>query len=207
MANVYEIDGVVPVVDPDAFVHPEAVLIGDVIIGPHCYIGPCACLRGDMGGIRLAEDASVQDTCVIHSFPEVETVVDKRGHIGHGAILHGCHVGVNALIGMHAVVMDGAQVGDHAIVAAMSLVKAGMTIPAGKLVAGMPARIVRELSVDEQAWMDRGADEYRRLTIRSIESLKPADPLPRPEKDRKRLKCSRKESRPLYEYKNEKRDR
>jgi phenylacetic acid degradation protein len=206
MAKVYEIDGVVPVVDPDAFVQPDAVLIGDVIIGPHCYVGPCACLRGDMGGIRLAEGANVQDTCVIHSFPEVETVIAEEGHIGHGAILHGCHVGINALVGMHAVIMDGANVGDHAIVAAMSLVKAGMKIPAGTLAAGIPARIVRELSVNERVWMDRGADEYRRLTVRSIESLKPAAPLTRPEKDRKRLTCSRMGSRPLHEYKIDKRE-
>jgi len=203
MARIYEIDGVVPVVAQQAFVHPEAVIIGDVIIQPNCYIGPCSCLRGDMGGIRLADGASVQDTCVIHSFPEVETIVDMNGHIGHGAILHGCRVGTNALVGMHAVVMDGAEVGDHAIVAAMSLVKAGMKIPAGTLAAGMPAKIVRKLSDDERAWMDRGAEEYRRLTVRSLESLKPTVPLVRPEKNRNRLRCSRMGSRPLHEYKKD----
>ena len=88
MGGIYEIDGVVPVVAPSAFVHPDAVLIGDVVIAPDCYIGPCACLRGDMGPIAIAEGASVQDNCVIHSFPEIETVIEERGHIGHGAIVH-----------------------------------------------------------------------------------------------------------------------
>jgi len=199
MARTYEIDGVIPVVSTAAFVHPDAVLIGDVIVGPDCYIGPGACLRGDMGRIILAEGASVQDTCVIHSFPEIETIVEKRGHIGHGAILHGCRVGCNALVGMNAVVMDGAVVGENAIVAALSLVKAGFEIPPGRLAAGMPAKVVRSLAPDELAWMKRGAEEYIRLTSRSIESLKPVEPLSRVEKDRKRLKCSRKQCRALHE--------
>ncbi|MBR9986617.1 MAG: hypothetical protein KFF68_11960, partial [Desulfosarcina sp.] len=186
MAKVYEIDGVIPVVDPMAFVHPDSVLIGDVIVGPHAYIGPCACLRGDMGRISIAEGASVQDTCVIHSFPNVETVIDQKGHIGHGAIVHGCRVGVGALVGMNAVIMDGAVVGDNALVAAGSLVKSGFEIPPGQLAAGTPARVLRVLTVDERQWMQQGAEEYVQLASRSMETLKAVEPLSRVEKKRKK---------------------
>jgi phenylacetic acid degradation protein len=114
----YSLDGIVPVIDPSAFVHPTAVLIGDVIVGPGCYVGPCASLRGDFGRIVLEAGANVQDTCVIHGFPKQDTLVEENGHIGHGAILHSCVVRRDALVGMNAVVMDEAEIGAQAIVAA-----------------------------------------------------------------------------------------
>lgn len=122
--QVYSIDGITPVVDPTAYVHPSAILIGDVIIGPGCYVGPAASLRGDFGRLILEEGANVQDTCVLHGFPGTDTVVEKDGHIGHGAVLHGCRIGRNALVGMNAVVMDGAEIGAESIVAACAFVKA-----------------------------------------------------------------------------------
>src|ERR1700752_4856719 len=141
----YEIEGVVPVVDPSAFVHPTAVLIGDVIVGPNCYVGPCASLRGDFGRIVLKDGANIQDTCVVHGFPERDTVVEENGHIGHGAVLHSCTVRRDALVGMNAVVMDEAEVGEQAIVAACAFVPAGMKIPPAMLVAGVPAKAIRAL--------------------------------------------------------------
>src|SRR5215470_12716775 len=108
VAHIYSIDGVRPVVDPTAFVHPTAVLIGDVIVGPNCYVGPHASLRGDFGRVELRAGSNIQDSCVMHSFPGQDAVVMEEGHIGHGAILHGCTVGRNAMVGMNAVVMDGA---------------------------------------------------------------------------------------------------
>jgi carbonic anhydrase/acetyltransferase-like protein (isoleucine patch superfamily) len=122
----YSIEGVIPVVDPSAYVHPTAVLIGDVIVGPHCYVGPNASLRGDFGRIVLKAGSNVQDTCVIHGFPAQDTVVGENGHIGHGAVLHSCMVGRDALVGMNAVVMDEAVVGERSIVAACAFVPAGM---------------------------------------------------------------------------------
>lgn len=110
--RVYAIDGIVPVVDPTAYVHPSAVLIGDVIVGPGCYVGPCASLRGDFGRLILEAGANLQDTCVMHGFPGTDTVVEENGHVGHGAVLHGCRVGRNALIGMNAVIMDNAVIGE-----------------------------------------------------------------------------------------------
>lgn len=140
----YSIEGVIPVVDPSAYVHPTAVLIGDVIVGPDCYVGPTACLRGDFGRIVLQRGANVQDTCVIHGFPGHDTVVEENGHIGHGAVLHSCTVRRDALVGMNAVVMDEAVVGEQAIVAACAFVRAGMQIPPRTLAAGLPAKVVRD---------------------------------------------------------------
>ncbi|MFL6662741.1 MAG: phenylacetic acid degradation protein PaaY, partial [Rhizobacter sp.] len=142
----YSIEGVVPVVDPSAYVHPTAVLIGDVIVGPGCYVGPCASLRGDFGRIVLERGANVQDTCVIHGFPSHDTVVEENGHIGHGAVLHSCVVRRDALVGMNAVVMDDAEVGEAAIVAACAFVAAGVKVPPRSLAAGVPARVLRGLS-------------------------------------------------------------
>ena len=121
----YSIEGVVPVIDPSAYVHPTAVLIGDVIVGPDCYVGPCAVLRGDFGRIVLERGANVQDTCVLHGFPARDTVVEENGHIGHGAVLHSCIVRRDALVGMNAVVMDEAEIGEAAIVAACAFVQIG----------------------------------------------------------------------------------
>lgn len=177
MAKVYAFDGITPVVHPDAFVHPDAVLIGDVIVGPVCYVGPCACLRGDFGRIRLERGANVQDTCVVHSFPDVEVVVEEDGHVGHGAVLHGCRVGRNALVGMNAIVMDGAVVGADAMVAAGAFVKVGMAVPPGTLVAGVPARVVRTLSPQDIAKKSAGTRMYHELARRSLASMRPVEPL------------------------------
>ena len=150
--TVYSIDGITPVVDATAFVHPSAVLIGDVIVGAGCYVGPGACLRGDFGHIEVHAGANIQDTCVLHGFPGVGTIVEEDGHIGHGVVLHGCIVRRNALVGMNAVINDNAEIGESAIVAAMAFVKARMVVPPRTLVAGIPARVVRELSDTELAW-------------------------------------------------------
>ena len=153
---VYSINGVTPVVDPTAYVHPSAVLIGDVIVGARCYIGPCASLRGDFGRIEVRAGANLQDACVAHGFPGTDTIVAEEGHVGHGAILHGCVVERNALIGMNAVVNDNAVIGESAIVAAMAFVKAKMIVPPRTLVAGVPARIVRALTEDRTRVEGRG---------------------------------------------------
>ncbi len=174
---IYEIDGFIPVVDPTAFVHPTAVLIGDVIVGAGCYVGPGASLRGDFGGIVLEPGSNLQDNCVMHSFPRANAVVEKDGHIGHGAILHGCTVRRNALVGMNSVVMDGAVIGEDSFVAAQSFVKAKFEVPPRTLVAGTPAKIMRPLTDQEIAWKTKGTAEYQELARRSLASLKPCTPL------------------------------
>lgn len=183
----YEIDGLRPVIDPTAFVHPDAVLIGDVIVGPRCYVAPTASLRGDFGRIILEAGSNLQDGCVMHGYPGADTVVEEDGHVGHGAVLHSCRVGRNALIGMNAVIMDNAVVGESAFVAACAFVKAGMQVPARHLVAGMPAKVVRELSEAEIAWKEDGTRSYQTLAERCHASLRPCDPLAAMEPDRPRL--------------------
>lgn len=198
--KVYQIDGVTPVIDPTAYVHPTAVLIGDVIIGPRCYVGPAACLRGDFGRLVLKEGANIQDTCVMHGFPNSDTVVEEDGHIGHGAVLHGCVVKRNALVGMNAVVMDGAVVGESAIVAASAFVKAKFEVPDRTLVAGSPARIIRELSDQEIEWKSQGTAQYQDLAVRSLKTMKEVEALTAVEPDRKRLVIDE-SVKPLYQVK------
>jgi phenylacetic acid degradation protein len=183
----YAIDGVRPVVHPSAHVHPTAVLIGDVIVGPGAYIGPLASLRGDFGRIVIQEGANVQDTCVMHGFPGSDTVVEVNGHIGHGAVLHGCVVRRDALVGMNAVVMDEAEIGEKSIVAACAFVRAGMKVPARSLVAGMPAKVMRPLSDEEIAWKLEGTQVYQDLTRRCHASLVEVTPLTEVEPDRPRV--------------------
>ena len=157
--TVYTIDGITPVVDPTAFVHPSAVLIGDVIVGPGVYVGPCASLRGDFGRLEVRAGANIQDCCVMHGFPGTDTIVEEDGHIGHGAILHGCIVQRNALVGMNAVVNDNAVIGESAMVAAMAFVKAGFVVPPRTLVAGVPGKLIRTLTEEELAWKIEGTRE------------------------------------------------
>ena len=182
----YEINGIRPVVHPTAYVHPDAVLIGDVIVGANCYVAPLASLRGDFGRLILEEGSNIQDCCVMHGFPGGDTVVETNGHIGHGAILHGCRIKAHALVGMNAVVMDNAVVGEFSIIAASAFVKTGMIIPDKVLVAGMPAKIVRDLTDDEMAWKRKATSRYQQLVIESQQSLRLCSPLTEVEPDRAR---------------------
>ena len=185
--KVWSINGVTPVVDPTAFVHPSAVLIGDVLVGAGCYIGPSASLRGDFGRIDVRAGANLQDCCVMHGFPSTDTVVEEEGHVGHGAILHGCVVQKNALVGMNAVVNDNAVIGESAIVAAMAFVKAGMVVPPRTLVAGVPAKVVRALTDQELEWKIEGTQSYQELARRSLATMVETVALTAVEPDRKRI--------------------
>ena len=185
--KVYSIDGVTPVIHPLAFVHPEAVLIGDVIVEEGCYIGPCASLRGDFGRIIVRKGSNVQDNCTLHSMPGFDCVVGVNGHIGHGAIIHSAQLGPNVLVGMNSVVMDHARIGEAAMIGAMSFVKTGAEVPARHLAAGAPARILRELSIDELAKKIEATKLYQELARRSLASLLPAEPLVHFDASRPRL--------------------
>lgn len=187
MPKVYAIDGITPVVDPSAYVHPSAVLIGDVIVGARAYIGPGASLRGDFGRIVVEEGANIQDTCMLHGFPGKDTVVGAESTIGHGAVLHGCVVRRGALIGMNAVVNDNAEVGEDAIVAALAFVKAEARIPARSLAAGIPARVLRSLSDEEVRWKDDNMRLYQQLVERSYAGLREVEALTEPEHGRRRI--------------------
>jgi phenylacetic acid degradation protein len=186
----YMIDGLKPVIAAGAFVHPQAILIGDVLVGEGCYVGPCASLRGDFGRIVVGAGSNVQDGCVLHSFPGKETLLEEEAHIGHGAVLHGCIVRRRALIGIGAIVMDDAVVEEEAFVGAASFVRAGFVVPARKLVTGVPARVVRDLKPAELAWKAAGTREYQQLAARSLATLTECAPLGAPEADRPRFGTS-----------------
>ena len=187
MAQIYSIDGIVPVVEATAFVHPTAVLIGDVIVGRGCYVGPNASLRGDFGRVILEQGSNLQDTCVAHSFPGMDTIVEVDGHIGHGAVLHGCRIGRNVMVGMNAVIMDGAEIGESSIVAALAFVKSNEKIPARSLVVGLPAKVVRQLTEDEIGWKSNGTAVYQQLAQRSRKTMREAEPLRGTEPNRRRV--------------------
>ena len=124
--SCYAFDDFIPVVHESAFVHPHAAVTGNVIIGKDVYIGPGAAIRGDWGGIIIGDGCNVQENCTVHMFPGVTVVLEPGAHIGHGAVVHGAHIGANVLIGMNAVVMDRATIGSGSIVGALCFVPAGL---------------------------------------------------------------------------------
>jgi len=199
MPKVYSIDGIVPVVHPTAFVHDSAVLIGDVIVGARAYIGPCACLRGDFGRIVIEEGANIQDTCVLHGFPDKDTVVGPGATIGHGAVLHGCVVKAGALVGMNAVVNDNAEVGEDAMVAALAFVRAEAKIPSHALAAGIPAKVLRNLAPEELRWKQANSAQYQKLAERCAQTMQAVEALTAPEPGRRRVEIP--DSIPLSEMK------
>jgi phenylacetic acid degradation protein len=159
----YAYQGIVPVVDPTSYVHPLASLIGDVIVGPGCFIAPGASLRGDFGRIVVEGDASIQDNVSVHAGAERDTVIRRGATIAHGCVIHGCEIGENSLVGMNAVVLDGAVIGPENLVAALALVKSDTITPPRSLVAGNPAAVVRTFAAHQVTWRNDGHGEYQRL--------------------------------------------
>ncbi len=176
-SNIFEFKGYKPVIHESAFVHPNATITGDVIIGADVYIGPGAALRGDWGRIVVEDGCNVQENCTIHMFPGVTVTLHTGAHIGHGAIVHGASIGKNALIGMNAVIMDNAYVGEDSIVGALCMVPEKMQIPDRKIVMGNPARIVKDVSDEMVKWKSEGTELYQSLPKELHETLKPTDPL------------------------------
>src|ERR687890_709773 len=162
-AMFYEFNGIKPVVHPSAFVHPQATVTGNVVIGKDVYIGPGCALRGDWGSIVIEDGCNVQENCTVHMFPGVTVVLEAGAHIGHGAVVHGARVGRNALVGMNAVVMDNAVVGAGCIVGALCFVPTEMVIPERKVVVGNPAKIVKDVSDEMLAWKTEGTRLYQQL--------------------------------------------
>ncbi|MET9486798.1 gamma carbonic anhydrase family protein [Nocardia sp. NPDC006630] len=195
----YEIDGVVPVVAVGAFVHPTAVLIGDVVVETGCYIGPAASIRGDFGSIVIGAGSNVQDGCVLHSFPGRELLLESESHIGHGAVLHGCVIESGAMVGMNAVVMDGARIGARSLVGAGSVVRAETTIPSEHLAVGNPVTATTPLDEQTLQWKANGVKVYQELARRSLASMRETTPLTEIPINRPRLSTGRDVSTPLRE--------
>ena len=174
---VYSFKGFIPVIHESSFVHPQAAVTGNVIIGKDCYIGPGAAIRGDWGEIILEDGCNVQENCTVHMFPGKTIVLKAGAHIGHGAIVHGANIGKNCLVGMNAVLMDDVDLGDESIVGALAFVKAGMKIPPRSLLVGNPAEIIRTVSDEMLDWKTKGTQLYQKLPADCFESLKAVEPL------------------------------
>ncbi len=174
---VYSFKGFVPVVHPSSYIHPQAAVIGNVIIGKNVYVGPGAAIRGDWGGIVIEDGCNVQENCTIHMFPGVTITLQEGAHIGHGAIVHGANVGKNVLVGMNAVLMDEVVIGDECIIGALAFVAAKTVIPRRSLVVGNPAKIIKEVSDDMIAWKTKGTQLYQTLPADCFESMIACEPL------------------------------
>ncbi|MGB2087758.1 MAG: transferase hexapeptide repeat family protein [Psychroflexus salarius] len=174
---MYQFKGFTPVIHPSSFIHPQASVTGNVIIGKDCYIGPSAAIRGDWGEIILEDGVNVQENCTIHMFPGKSITLKTGAHVGHGAVIHGANLGENCLIGMNSVIMDDAEIGDESIVGAMAFVKAETVIPRRSLVVGNPAKIIKQVSDDMIQWKSAGTQLYQRLPADCFKSLKEVEPL------------------------------
>ena len=174
---IYEYNGFKPVIHKSAFIHPQAAVTGNVIIGKDVYIGPGAAIRGDWGKIVIEDGCNVQENCTVHMFPGTTVTLKEGAHIGHGAIIHGANIGRNVLVGMNTVIMDDAEIGDESIVGAMSFVKAETVIPKRSLVVGNPAKIVKEVTDEMIDWKTKGTQLYQQLPSDCHESLKEVEPL------------------------------
>ncbi|TQV84569.1 transferase hexapeptide repeat family protein [Aliikangiella coralliicola] len=187
---IYAIDDFIPVVKPNTYVHPSAEIIGDVIIEENCYIGPCAVLRGDFGRIHVSHHSNVQDNCVLHSFPDKDCFLEPYSHIGHCAVLHGCRIGENSLIGMNAVVMDDTVIGKESMVAASSFVRAKFQCEPRSMVMGIPAKVIRQMTEQEIHWKGQGTQEYIDLAERSINTMRITEALIEEQPNRPRFQDS-----------------
>ena len=181
---IYSFKGFIPVVHESSFVHPQAAVIGNVIIGKNCYIGPGAAIRGDWGEIILEDGVNVQENCTVHMFPGKSITLKESAHVGHGAIIHGANLGKNCMIGMNSVIMDDAVIGDECIIGAMAFVKANAVFEKRQLIVGNPAKAIKEVSEDMIGWKTKGTQLYQTLPADCHETMKAVEPLREVPKDR-----------------------
>ena len=175
---IYSFKGFIPVIHESSFIHPQAAVIGNVIIGKNCYIGPGAAIRGDWGEIILEDGVNVQENCTVHMFPGKSITLKESAHVGHGAVIHGANLGRNCLIGMNSVIMDDAEIGDECIVGAMAFIKASTVFEKRQLIVGNPAKAIKKVSDEMIAWKTKGTQLYQQLpadchaTMREVEPLR-----------------------------------
>ena len=173
---IYQFKEFIPVIHESSFIHPQAAVMGNVVIGKNCYIGPGAALRGDWGKIIIEDGCNVQENCTIHMFPGVTVLLKKNAHIGHGAIIHGAKIGKNCLVGMNSVIMDNVQLGDESIVGALTFIKEGEKIPRRSLVVGNPGKIIKKVTDKMIAWKTDGTKLYQQLAVECFSTLHPCEP-------------------------------
>jgi carbonic anhydrase/acetyltransferase-like protein (isoleucine patch superfamily) len=173
----YSFKGFTPVVHPTAYVHQQACIVGNVVIGKDVYVGPGAAIRGDWGGVVIEDGCNIQENCIVHMFPGLVITLREGAHIGHGAIIHGANIGRNVLVGMNAVVMDEAEIGDESIIGALTFIQAGIKIPQRSLVVGNPGKVIKEVSDEMLSWKTKGTALYQSLPRECYDFLKECDPL------------------------------
>ena len=174
---IYEYNGYRPVIHESAFIHPQAAVTGNVVIGRNVYVGPGAALRGDWGEIIIEDGCNIQENCTIHMFPGTTVFLRRSAHIGHGAIIHGAEIGENCLVGMNAVIMDKVKLGKESIVGALCFIKADIIIPPRSLVVGNPHKIIKEVSDEMINWKTAGTNLYQQLPSEMHKHWKPCEPL------------------------------
>jgi phenylacetic acid degradation protein/carnitine operon protein CaiE len=181
---IYSFKSFIPVVHESSFVHPQATVTGNVIIGKNVYVGPGAAIRGDWGQIIIEDGCNVQENCTLHMFPGITVLLKEGAHIGHGAVVHGATIGKNCLIGMNSVLLDNVELGDECIVGALSLIKANEKIPARSMVVGNPAKIIKQVSDEMITWKTEGTQLYQALPAEMHTYFKQCEPLREVEPDR-----------------------
>ena len=175
--GIYSFNNHIPVIHPTSFIHPQAAVTGNVVIGKNCYIGPGAAIRGDWGKIIIEDGCNVQENCTVHMFPGVTVLLKAGAHIGHGAVIHGATIGKNCLVGMNAVIMDNVQLGDECIVGALSFIKADEVFESRSLIVGNPAKKIKEVSDEMISWKTEGTKLYQQLPADLYATLKECEPL------------------------------
>ena len=174
---IYSFKGFIPVIHESSYIHPQAAVTGNVVIGKHCYIGPGAAIRGDWGKIVIEDGCNVQENCIIHMFPGITVHLKEYAHIGHGAIIHGATIGKNCMVGMNSVIMDDVELGDECIVGALTFIKEGQIIPYRSIVAGNPGKIIKTVTDEMIAWKTKGTELYQSLSKEMFEHCNTVEPL------------------------------
>jgi len=185
---IYSFKDFIPVIHESSFIHPQAVITGNVVIGKNVYVGPGAMLRGDWGAIVIEDGCNVQENCVIHMFPGLTVLLKESAHIGHGAIIHGATIGKNCLVGMNSVIMDEVDLGEECIVGALTFIKQGEKIPRRSLIAGNPGKLIKQVSDDMITWKTKGTQLYQALPKNMFESWKECEALRELPNDRPQMK-------------------
>ena len=174
---IYSFQDIIPVVDQSSFIHPQASVTGNVIIGKDVYVGPGAAIRGDWGQVIIEDGCNVQENCTIHMFPGITVLLKSGVHIGHGAVIHGATIGANCLVGMNAVIMDNVILGDESIVGALSFIKADDVFEKRSLIVGNPAKKIKEVSDEMIKWKSEGTKLYQQLPKQMFDHWEPCEPL------------------------------
>jgi carbonic anhydrase/acetyltransferase-like protein (isoleucine patch superfamily) len=170
---LYEFDGKRPQVPDDSFVHPQAVLIGDIKVGHECLIAPGVSIRADFGPVIIGNHSNVQDNSVIHVYPGSQVIIEEDVTVAHGVILHDVHIKSRCVIGMGAMMLFGVVCEEDVFVSAGSIVPKGMKIPAGKIVAGNPAKITHDITDGQKLIAREGIQYYRELCRKYLTTMKP----------------------------------